>query len=237
MIIDACRFAQVGTWSGRLRVDGKEFAVDDTTWVGSRDRSWGSVRQAEGEAPGRAAAEVTADFGFWWTYVPLRFDDFALVLIMQEDGEGFRSLNDAVRIWPADQGRPVVEQLGWPEVDVRYRSGTRIPTGAIIRMADRSGKPVTLEIESKGYVVLHAGVRATRTDPDWTHGSWLGRDFVEGVKHDMNAPDIVARTAFGVLDHVARAECDGHEGWGLFEHGTMGRHTPSGFDDFGSVAP
>jgi len=236
VIIDACRFAQLGTWSGTLCVDGDDIAVDDTTWVGSRDRSWG-IRPVGGpEAPSRASEEFDASFGFWWTYVPIRFDDFALVLIMQEDGDGFRSLNDAVRVWPADSGRPVVEQLGWPEIDIRYRSGTRIPTGAMIRMADRSGKPVTVEVESKGYVVLHAGP-GYGTDPDWSHGQWKGRNYVEGVAHDMNDPDIVARTPFGVLDHVAHADCDGHEGWGLFEHGTIGRHAPSGFDDFGSVAP
>ena len=65
----------------------------------------------------------------------------------------------------------------------------------------------------------------------------MGRDWVQGVIHELDDPAVVARTPFGILDHVARAECDGQEGWGLFEHGTMGRHTPSGFDDFGSVAP
>jgi hypothetical protein len=42
---------------------------------------------------------------------------------------------------------------------------------------------------------------------------------------------------FGVTDHVARAELDGVEGWGLFEHATVGRHDPTGFTDFMSVAP
>jgi hypothetical protein len=236
VIIDACRFAQVGTWSGTLRVQGDEYPVDHNTWVGTRDRSWGIRPVGDPEPAGRAEAEMDPGFGFWWTYVPLRFDDFAIVLIMQEDGDGFRSLNDAVRIRHGDGGQPIVEQLGWPEITVRYESGTRIPRGAVIQCADRSGKPVTIDIESKGYVVLHAGP-GYGTDPDWSHGRWLGRNFVEGVDYDMTAPDIVARTPFGVIDHVARAECDGHEGWGLFEHGSIGRHAPSGFDDFMSVAP
>jgi hypothetical protein len=40
-----------------------------------------------------------------------------------------------------------------------------------------------------------------------------------------------------VIDHVGRATLDGREGWGLFEHGTMGRHEPSGFGDWDAVAP
>jgi hypothetical protein len=36
---------------------------------------------------------------------------------------------------------------------------------------------------------------------------------------------------------VAHAWCDGAEGWGLFEHASLGRHDPSGFADWGSLAP
>ena len=42
-ILDACRFAQVGTWQGTLAIDGDEYAVDPATWVGTRDRSWGCL--------------------------------------------------------------------------------------------------------------------------------------------------------------------------------------------------
>jgi hypothetical protein len=209
--------------------------VDDDTWVGNRDRSWGIRPVGEAEPGGRAAAEPDPDFALWWTYVPLRFDDFGLVLIMQEDADGHRTLNDAVRVWPAASGRPA-ESLGWPDVEIHYKSGTRLPERASIRLTQRDGKPVNLDIESKGYVVLSAGP-GYGGDPEWAHGQWMGRDWVQGVTHDLNDPDVAARTPFGVIDHVARAECDGQEGWGLFEHGTIGRHVPSGFDDFGSVAP
>jgi hypothetical protein len=36
---------------------------------------------------------------------------------------------------------------------------------------------------------------------------------------------------------VAQATCDGQTGYGIFEHGTIGRHTPTGMQDLGSVAP
>ena len=53
---------------------------------------------------------------------------------------------------------------------------------------------------------------------------------------DMRDPAITGRIPFGVVDHVARATCDGAEGWGMFEHGTFGRHEPSGFTGWESVA-
>lgn len=229
-IIQASRFAQVGTWSGVLQVGGEELRVDGERWVGTRDRSWGIRPVGEPEPPGRGAEEPIE--GFWWLYVPLRFDEFALVVIVQEKPDGYRTLNDAVRVWP--DGR--CEQLGWPGVDITYRSGTRHPERAALQLQERDGKPVTVEIDTLGFVALHVGA-GYGGDPDWGHGQWRGRRWVEGVVYDLNDPAVVARTPFGVVDHVARATCDGAEGWGLFEHGTFGRHDPSGFTDWGSVAP
>lgn len=234
VILDAMRFAQVGTWSGTLRVDGEELPVRPDRWLGTRDRSWGIRPVGEGEPPGRSAAEPASDFGFWWTYVPLRFDEFAIVVIAQETGDGTRVLNDARRVWPASTGRPP-EQLGWPRIDVPYRSGTRDPEGATIHLTERSGAPVTIEVEALGFVALNCGP-GYGGDPEWAHGQWRGRAWVEGSACDLTDPAVAARIPFGVVDHVARATCDGAEGWGLFEHGTFGRHTPSGFDDFSSVA-
>ena len=124
--LNAQRFAQLGSWSGRIVVDGKEIAVDPATWIGSRDRSWGIRPIGEPEPAGRPADPPFE--GMWWLYVPMAFEDFAVVLIIQEEPNGFRALNDCTRIWR--DGR--VEQLGWPRVKIHYLSGTRIPTGATI---------------------------------------------------------------------------------------------------------
>jgi hypothetical protein len=229
-ILDACRFAQLGSWSGTLSIDGDDLDVDPDVWVGSRDRSWGIRPVGEPEPPGRNADEPLD--GFWWLYVPLRFDDFAVVLIVQELPDGFRTLNDATRVW-AD-GR--VEQLGWPRVDITYRSGTRHPERATIELSTPDGKPLTLEVETLLAAPIHVG-GGYGGDPDWGHGQWRGRAFAERVTYDLNDPAVAGRVPFGVIDHVGHGWFDGQEGWGLFEHGTFGRHDPSGFADWGSLAP
>ena len=229
-ILDASRFAQLGTWAGTLSIDGDDIAVDPDVWLGSRDRSWGIRPVGEGEPAGRPADDPTA--GLWWLYVPLRFDDFAVIVIVQERPDGYRILNDATRVWP--DGR--IEQLGWPEVEVVYTPGTRIPERAIISLTERGGKPLTIEVASLGYVALHVGA-GYGGDPDWGHGQWRGPGWVDSAVYDLNDPAIVGRIPFGVIDHVGRATLDGAEGWGLFEHGTMGRHDPSGFADWEAVAP
>jgi hypothetical protein len=233
--LDAQRFAQLGTWSGSIAVDGEEIVVDPSSWLGSRDRSWGIRPVGEPEPAGRPAHPPFE--GMWWLYVPMAFDDFAIVLIIQEDHSGFRTLNDCTRVWR--DGR--VEQLGWPTVNIHYQSGTRTPFGATIETATRDGTPVRFDIESKLPVPIHIG-GGYGGDSDWLHGMWKGEKFTERRTYDMTDPAVAGRMMFGVIDHVGRATCrdgDGHpvEGWGLFEHGALGRHDPSGFADWLAVAP
>ncbi len=230
VIIDGRRFAQVGTWSGTLTVDGTDLAVSPDRWVGCRDRSWGIRPVGESEPPGRSADEPRE--GFWWLYVPLRFDDFAVIVIVQEDPDGTRTVNAASRVW-AD-GRH--EQLGWPEVDIAYRSGTRHPERAVLHLRSADRQPVTIEVETLTGVALHIGA-GYGGDPDWAHGQWRGRDWVDAAVYDLTDPAVAGRVPFGVVDHAARADCDGAEGFGLFEHATVGRHDPTGFKDYMSVAP
>lgn len=229
-IIDSARFAQLGRWSGVLAVDGADYQVDPETWVGSRDRSWGIRPVGEAEPPGRPADDASAA-GFWWLYVPLLFDSYAVVVIAQEDGDGHRSLNQAVRVWP--DGR--LDQLGWPRVRITYRPGTRDPVSAQIQLTEPDGSPFVLAVSPSCGVPLHVGC-GYGGDPEWTHGSWRGRGWLASSVYDLSSPQLRARLPWGVTDYVARATVGDAVGWGLFEHGTIGRHRPSGFADLAAVA-
>ena len=126
----------------RRRADGRP----PTCGWGHATGRGASVRSASAEPAGRNADEPNE--GFWWLYVPLRFDDFAIIVICQERPDGFRTLNDATRVWR--DGR--VEQLGWPEVDITYRSGTRHPEHATLAPSRRRG-------QAAGDRGRHAGLR------------------------------------------------------------------------------
>lgn len=228
-ILDATRFAQVGTWTGTVHIGGVDFEVDPQTWLGTRDRSWGIRPVGESEPAGRT--ELATPSGHWWTYVPLRFDDYMLMVIVQENAEGHRTLNHATRVF-AD-GR--VEQLGWPRIEIDYRSGTRHPEAARIHLATREGTPLTVEIETLTAVSLTVGA-GYGGDPDWTHGVWKGRNWTGAEVYDLSAPEITARLPYSTVDHVARATCAGQVGWGMFEHANIGRHDPSGFADYTAMA-
>ena len=200
-----------------------------------RDRSWGIRPIGEAEPAGRPADPPFE--GMWWLYVPMAFDDFSIVLIIQEEPSGFRSLNDCTRIWK--DGR--VEQLGWPRIKIHYTSGTRIPTGATIDATASDGIAGA----------LRRRIQAARADPRRRRlRRRLGLDprHVEGrevhrtphLRHDRPGD----RRARRVRRHrprrargVHRGQRRTREGWGLFEHGALGRHDPSGFADWLTVAP
>ena len=234
VILDASRYCQVGSWEGTLVVEGDEYAVTPDRWIATRDRSWGIRPVGEPDPPGRTAAEPPA-FGMWWLWIPLRFDDFTVVVILEEGPDGVRTMNDAVRYWADGSGR-APEQLGWPEVDIAYRSGSRWPEHATLHLVGRDRRPLTLEIEPLMGIPLNVGC-GYGADPDWTHGLWKGRGHVSGSVYDHNDPTVAGRLPFTLVDHVARATLDGQQGWGIFEHGSLGRHDPSGMADFSSVAP
>lgn len=231
ILLDASRFAGVGTFEGELRVGGDTVAVTPDRYTATRDRSWGIRPVGEPVPPGRPN-----DFsGMWWLWVPLRFEDFAMHVILEEDRTGLRNTNFAVRVWPEQAGKPV-EQWGWPLPAIRYKSGTRHPIGASIDLTNREGKTSTLEIEPVIGIPLNVGC-GYGADPEWTHGLWKGEHWVEGSTYSYEDPAVTGRAAFSLWDHAARVTFEGHEGWGIFEHGVIGPHAPSGFIDFADGAP
>ena len=229
-VVDSSRFCQLGSWRGRLRVGGREFEVSDEAWSGARDRSWGIRPVGEGEPPGRPADEARA--GFWWLYLPLRFGSCALIVILQENPDGYRTLSNAKRIFP--DGR--VEQLGWPRAEIRYLPGTRQPASARVHLTGQAGRPLVLDIDIVTSLPLHVGA-GYNGDPDWSHGRWMGPGWSGTSVYDLTDEAVAARIPWGVTDHLARAMLDGEEGWGMFEHASIGRHDPSGFATWSSVAP
>ncbi|MEV6115446.1 hypothetical protein AB0L59_23770 [Streptomyces sp. NPDC052109] len=227
LTLEGCRFVQAGTAEGVIRAGGAEFRVTGDDWTGTRDRSWG-VRPVPGEDGGRLAADHPAE-GFHWIWCPVRFEDRFLMVITQEDADGHRSLNDATLVRPGRRDR----QLGWPQAEIGYRSGTRHPERAVIHLGDaRESHKLDVEILASSPLALGAGYPPA---DDWQHGTWRGPGWTDRRTYDMTLPHPLA--GYGVTDHSARFRLDGQTGHGIFEHGSFGRHDPSGFTGFDSVAP
>ncbi|MEU6993522.1 hypothetical protein ABZ953_23070 [Streptomyces sp. NPDC046465] len=231
LTLEGRRFVQAGRPSGVIRAGGDETVVAPGEWTATRDRSWG-VRPIPGEERGLLEEEFATE-GFHWIWCPVRFDDRFLMVIAQEDADGYRTLNDATLVRPGLRDR----QLGWPQADIVYRSGTRHPERAVIHLTDPDDrKPLELGVRVLASLPLAVGAGYPPAD-DWQHGTWRGRDWTDRRSYDLSDPAAHPLAAYGVIDHAARFTLNGQTGYGIFEHGSFGRHDPSGFTGFDSVAP
>jgi hypothetical protein len=234
--MDSVRLAQTGFWEGTLSVGGTEFEVTPDTWWGSRDRSWG-IRPVGEPEPAGIQGRTGAPPTFHWVYAPMQFDDFSILVIAQEDEDGIRAVEEAVKVY-AD-GRPAVP-LGRPDIVLHYTSGTRDVASAVVAFEPRGEKGS--EVRVTQLLPLHMAVGSGYgLDADWRHGMYQGPDLK--VQHLAMSAEAAAQRSgmFGVTERLSRFDYTGPEGartgYGLFETLFIGAHRPSGFADWLAVAP
>lgn len=223
---DTMRLAQLGTWTGRLRLGAEELEVEPAGWTGCRDRSWG-VRPV-GEPEPRGIRDALPPPGFFWIWVTVRFDDFAIILIVHEDRAGHRVLEEAVQIFPEETGRDPVH-LGSPGHEIEFVGDTRYPARARLTFTHPGGAPGHLDVEPllAAHTTLGCGYG---NDPEWIHGMYHGPGpVVQSRTFDLTDPD-VQRRGRGVTDHAARFTLDdGRVAYGLFEFTILGPYDRYGF--------
>ena len=101
--MDLTRFAQFGSWTDALTVEGERIELDGRNVLGVRDRSWG-VRGVGAPTPDIPAE---GDNQFYWLWAPLNFDDRCTHLGRNEFADG--------RAWHANGVvAPILESAGGP---------------------------------------------------------------------------------------------------------------------------
>ncbi|HEX4017822.1 MAG TPA: hypothetical protein VHX15_13900 [Frankiaceae bacterium] len=212
VMFDTQRLAQMGSWSGTLNVGGRDLKVDPATTWGSRDRSWGVRPVGEKEPDGiRQGANVMG--GGMWSYFPMRFEDHSIYYICSERADGVRTLEQAERVWL--DGR--IEQLGRTEHNHHFEAGIRLLTGSTISFPD-AGFEIRATPLLANFLAVGTGYGL---EADWRHGMYQGpHPVTQGIVYKV--PEIRQLGAYAVVDHAARFEYDGHQGFGLYEHSFSG---------------
>ena len=82
----------------------------------------GSARSASPSRPGSGPSRPASMF---WNYAQIQFDDYSMIYMAQEDQDGSRVLEEAVRVWN-DPDRPA-EHLGSPEPRAGVRARAPAP--------------------------------------------------------------------------------------------------------------
>ncbi len=223
VIFDSTRFAQVGSWTGTLKLGDRQVELTPERFWGCRDRSWGVRPVGEPEPPGIRATDTEG--GFFWIYAPVRFAEEAHVTIVQERPSGERIMQDAHRVFPVGSGRNP-EWLGRPEHDIRFVPGTRFVESARLTYFGAHGR-VTAEVVVEPLLafplLLGTGYGM---EPDWRHGMYQGELAVQGQSVPPMDPNYAN---WGLTEYAARFTCDGQVGYGMFEFAVMGSHAQYGF--------
>ena len=232
---DVSRYAQVGTWSGSLEVAGQRYEVDPASWKGARDHSWGVRPVGEPEHPGIKLKDMqNMTVGLLHNWLPMQFDDYMIKVMVDEDWEGHRMVEESVKVWNLGIDKPQ-EDMGRPEIAIDYLPGTREMARSTVTLHPPRGTPITSRNTPLRTVYLAAG-SGYRPDADWGHGTWRGEHVVQGLVHDLSTQAERSRWAF-INETLCRFELDsGEVGYGMHENMCIGIHKPSGFDTPDAVA-
>ena len=152
-----------------------------------------------------------------WNYAPMQFDDFAILYIVNENDDGTRPLEEAVRIW-ADPAREP-EWLGRPEHAHVMEPGTKMIRSSTLAFPHAPGGGFEVQVEHLTHCYITVGT-GYGMEPDWRHGMWQGPLVVQGDDRAMGELD--GWGWIGVVDHVARFRIGSTVGYGLHEHGFFG---------------
>lgn len=226
--MDLTRFAQFGSWSGELTVDGERIDLDALRVLGVRDRSWGirGVGAPTPDIPREGEAQ------FYWLWAPLNFDDRCMHLGRNEYADG--------RAWHANGViAPVLESAGGPggelermeenTAHVIWESGTRRAVSAELSMTSTAGEEHRITLEPLLHFQMSGIGYGHRT---WGHGRWVDELAVTGESWAVSEIDPMHPGNIHIQSLVRATLENGsgtHLGIGVLEQLVIGPHEPSGF--------
>lgn len=230
LISERMRVVQYGTWDGVFSAGGQRTVCTPGTWLGLRDRSWGS--RTTGTVTEHSMAPAQSGIYFAWTL--LHFPRECLLAAVNETPDGRREAR-TVAVLPAigprdpaygdDQAIARGDEF---EFSIDYAPGTRRPAHAGLRIGPRGAISHTLGIEPR-HLFLMKGLGYSH--PKWPHGKDHGGEVAGSDAWDIAGLDPVARENIHVQQLCRAVREDGQVGLGLFEHVAIGAHAPSGLPD------
>jgi hypothetical protein len=140
-----------------------------------------------------------------------------------ESGTNFPPINDAnAQLWDGRVGHQLT-----------FEPGTRRATAAVIRMNDKSGESLEIELEPvllfrlKGIGYMH---------PQWGHGQWKGELAIAAESWKCDEVDPLALENIHI-QQVVKARCGDDVGYGVLEQMHLGPFEPYGLKDWFDGAP
>jgi hypothetical protein len=226
---DYTRMTQHGTWTGTINLaSDPRVEVDERTWWGTRDRSWGTrpVGAREQGAPDGAPA-------FYWLWAPVQFEDTTYLFDVNERPDGSRWHSELIAA-PVDRScDPTRVERGTASYDLRFRPGSR-HAGSFAMDLELASGATRIELAC-GPSFYMSGIGYTH--PTEGHGMWLGEGFRASESFDTASADETMPWNQHVQTLVRATRDDGAQGTGILEQLVFGPHSPSGLSDLLDMHP
>ena len=112
---------------------------------------------------------------------------------------------------------------------VNWQKGSRWSTGANISGMLKNKEEFNLELETIGPIFFCKGIGYQHDE--WKHGIWKGESETGYEVWDLDKIDPADYTFFHT-HQIVKATLGSEKGFGMLENLVVGRHDPSGFEDF-----
>ncbi|MEM9132711.1 MAG: hypothetical protein AAF962_10485 [Actinomycetota bacterium] len=231
VVMDATRFAQFGRWSGTVATPDGEFSVDEETWRGTKDRSWGIRGVGERVHFGAPHDEIPSAFFLW---APLVWEDHISHAVFFDGTRGEALVREGLTapLWPSEADIPddlddPAERMATAVHRVDYHPGTRLARYAEVDLIDLYGKVRTITLEPKLRFQFKGLGYGHRT---WGQGFWKGESAVGGESFDPLELDLLSPDNIHVQQVVAVSDGE-RTGIGALEQIVIGPYEPAGFTE------
>ncbi|MGI9603383.1 MAG: hypothetical protein ACR2QE_15980 [Acidimicrobiales bacterium] len=236
-VMDTTRFTQLGHWTGTLAFDGHTIEMAGTDMPGTKDRSWGVRPLAGGDS--RGAPALPRDFGLFFLWAPLHFDDLGVHYQLFEDTKGrplytvgaHTPVYDSIADLPGVED-PDARHMRNLEHEITFSPTSRmIETATLAFTAIDDGSRHQIELE-KQFTFRMKGIGYSH--PEWGHGMW--KDEV-AVGSEQWAVDEADDTAFENqhVQHLMKVTMGERTGIGVLEQNILGPYEPYGLE--GGISP
>jgi hypothetical protein len=238
---DVVRFHQAGVASGWVEVEGTRVELDETTWVGARDRSWGvryGVGQPLGDIEATPVPPGVSTYVLWMPVTMVRPDGRVSTLFVyyqRHAGEGWStgSAQGAIEL-PDGRRKPfrdIVPVLAFDDANRRLLGGD-------LRCTHPDGSERVLRIEPVSTTGFHLGTGLYGGYEGHVHGEHRGDLHVEG-DHVTGCDEVaVAHRIHQHRDCIVRVtdSSDGSTGVGTVQSIIMGAHPDLGLTEAASFS-
>jgi hypothetical protein len=238
---DIMRFHQAGVARGWVEVDRDRIELDDVSWVGARDRSWG-VRYGVGQPlDDLEATPLPADTSGMFVWMPVTMtrrdgQPFTLFVYYQRfQGAGWStgSARGAIEL-PDGRSKPFSDVIP----DLAFHDDNRRLVGGTLRAVLADGAERTYRVEPVSTTGFHLGTGLYGGFEGHYQGEWRGDLQVDGEHIERCDTVTVARRIHQHRDCIVRVEDldDGAHGIGSLQSNVVGPHPQMGLTADASFA-